>query len=269
MKIEILDSLKSIQARQWNHLAGKNNPFIQYEFLFALENNRCLEEFGWYPRHIVAFENEQAVAAMPAYIKDNSYGELVFDWAWADAYHRAGLPYYPKLVTAIPYTPVTGPRLLVAPEQDYAACATLLTDTCIKQAEHLNMSSMHWLFTDKRDSAFLKRRGYAMRLGCQFHWQNNSYRDFDDFLAHLTSSKRKKIKRERRYVVEQDVELEIRHGRDMTDELWEIYHNFYTSTFNKKSGIPTLQLEFFREIGETMPDSVVIVFAKHAGDHVA
>jgi predicted N-acyltransferase len=206
---------------------------------------------------------------MPAYIKDNSYGELVFDWAWADAYHRAGLPYYPKLVTAIPYTPATGPRLLVAPEKDYATCATLLTDAGIKHAEQLNMSSIHWLFTNNKDSAFLKNRGYAMRLGCQFHWRNRNYANFDDFLAHLTSSKRKKIKRERRYVTDQNVELEIRHGQDMTDELWEIYHNFYTSTFNKKSGMPTLQLDFFREIGETMPANVVIVFAKHACNYVA
>ena len=269
MQTKILESIGEIGSENWNRLAGPNNPFIQFEFLSSLEKNQCLHDFGWYPQHIALYDDNVLVAATPLYIKDNSYGELVFDWAWADAYLRSGIPYYPKLVTAIPYTPVTGPRLLIDGDQDYAKCAKHLTNAVIKHAEQLNGSSMHWLFTDQRDTAFLEKNDYAMRLGCQFHWQNNNYTNFDHFLSYLTSSKRKKIKRERRYVVEQDVQLEIRHGNDMTDELWQIFHGFYTSTFDKKSGMPTLQLDFFKEIGETMPMNIVIVFAKHDGKYVA
>lgn len=269
MRTEILETLANIDSKQWNRLAGPDNPFIQYEFLSALEKNHCLHDYGWYPQHIVLYENNELIAATPLYLKDNSYGELVFDWAWADAYHRSGLPYYPKLVTTIPYTPVTGPRLLVANNQDYSQCATILIEATIKHAEQINASSMHWLFTDQRDSQFLELQGHAMRLGCQFHWHNKNYEDFDHFLAHLTSSKRKKIKRERRYVNEQNVQLEIRHGNEMTDELWQTYHDFYVSTFDRKSGMPTLQLNFFREIGETMPENIVIVFAKYEGKYVA
>lgn len=269
MRTEIIENINKIGSEKWNRLAGPDNPFIQYEFLSALEKNRCLHDYGWYPQHVALYDDNHLIAAMPLYIKDNSYGELVFDWAWADAYHRAGIPYYPKLVTAIPYTPVTGPRLLVAPEQDYSTCAKQLTDAAIRHAEQINASTMHWLFTDQRDSEFLEQQNYAMRLGCQFHWQNKDYESFDHFLTHLTSSKRKKIKRERRQVAEQNVQLETMHGGDMTDELWDVYHGFYTSTFDRKSGMPTLQLDFFKEVGETMPDNIVIVFAKHAGKYVA
>lgn len=272
MRTEIIENISTIGSEKWNRLAGPDNPFIQYEFLSALEKNRCLHDYGWYPQHIVLYDghnSDDLIAATPLYIKDNAYGELVFDQAWSDAYYRAGIPYYPKLVTAIPYTPATGPRLLVAPNQDYSSCAKQLTAAAIEHAEQINASSMHWLFSDQRDSDFLKQQGYAMRLGCQFHWQNNGYTGFDDFLSHLTSSKRKKIKRERRQVLEQNVQLEIRHANEMNDELWEIYHGFYTDTFDRKSGMPTLQLDFFKEIGETMPSNIVIVFAMHVGKYVA
>ena len=269
MRTEIIESISDIGPEQWNRLTGPGNPFIQYEFLAALENNHCLHDYGWYPKHIVLYDDDILIATTPLYIKDNSYGELVFDWAWADAYHRSGIPYYPKLVTAIPYTPVTGPRLLIAPEQDYSLCAKQLTEAALELAEQINASSMHWLFTDQTDTAFLEKQGFAMRLGCQFHWHNQNYKNFDHYLSYLTSAKRKKIKRERRYVLEQDVQLEIRHGNEMTDELWHIFHGFYTNTFDRKSGMPTLQLDFFKEIGESMPMNIVIVFAVHAGKYVA
>jgi predicted N-acyltransferase len=270
MRTEVVDSLTLVKAEDWNRLADTSNPFVQHQFLVALEKNRCLQEYGWYPQHIVLYDdNEKLLAATPLYIKDNSYGELVFDWSWADAYHRAGLPYYPKLVTAIPYTPVTGPRLLVAPEQDYASCAKCLTEAAVDHADQLGASGVHWLFTNQQDTDYLKEQHYSMRLGCQFHWRNSEYENFDQFLSALNSAKRKKIKRERRYVKEQGVQLEIRSGRDMDDELWSMYHQFYTSTFDRKSGMPTLQLDFFREISQTMPDNIVIVFAVHNNNYVA
>ena len=269
MRIEIIESLSRIDLSAWNHVAGKSNPFLQHQFLSALERHHCLEEYGWYPQHLAIFEDDALVAAMPMYIKDNSYGELVFDWAWADAYHRHGLPYYPKLVTAIPYTPATGPRLLVAPEHDYFIYARALVQTAQQLASELNMSSVHWLFTNQQDTAFLREQGMVMRLGCQFHWTNHGYSDFDQYLQAFSSQKRKQIKRERKRVAEQGITLEIRHGDEMNDALWSVYHDFYCSTFDRKSGMATLSLDFFREIGHSMPRNVVIVFARHHGNYVA
>ncbi len=269
VQVDVSHSLANIEQDTWNQLAGPQNPFLQHQFLVALEQHRCLQEYGWYPQHLLIEEDSQLVAAMPMYVKDNSYGELVFDWSWADAYQRNGLPYYPKLVTAIPYTPATGPRLLIAPHVDRSHYARLLIKAATQHARQHNMSSMHWLFTNKMDTELLQQRGMAMRLGCQFHWHNQNYTSFDDYLQYFSAQKRKKIKRERRRVTEQDVTLEIRHGNEMTEELWHIFHNFYSSTFERKSGMATLSLAFFQEIGETMPDSIVIVFAKHAGQYVA
>ena len=269
MRVEWVERLAHIDAADWNHLAGTLNPFIQHAFLVALENNRCLEEYGWYPRHLLMYEDQQLVAAMPLYIKDNSYGELVFDWAWADAYQRHGLTYYPKLVVAIPYTPATGPRLLVAPDRDYAKYSQLLIEHATQYAQDHGMSSLHWLFTDTRDTQRFRELGYPLRLGCQFHWTTQGYTSFDHFMQALNAQKRKQLKRERRRVAEQDIQLEIRHGDEMSEAHWQIYHDFYTSTFDRKSGMATLSREFFQEIGDTMPRSVVVVFARHAKQYVA
>ncbi len=269
MRVEIVDQLSTIRADDWNRMAGDANPFVQHAFLTALEQHRCLQEYGWYPQHIVILEQDEPVAAMPMYIKDNSYGELVFDWAWADAYHRSGLAYYPKLVVAIPYTPATGPRLLVRPDRDFAGYANMLIEHAVKVAQQQNMSSIHWLFTNEENTSALQNANMMLRLGCQFHWHNRDYQDFDHYLQAFSSSKRKKIKRERRRVQEQAIEIEIRHGADMTEELWQIYHDFYCDTFDRKSGMPTLSLDFFQSIGTSMPDNVVIFFAKHEGKYVA
>lgn len=269
MRVEWTERLSQVDAASWNRLAGIANPFVQHAFLAALENNGCLEEYGWYPRHLLLYEKQELVAAMPMYIKDNSYGELVFDWAWADAYHRHGLEYYPKLVVAIPYTPATGPRLLVAPDQDYAQYSQLLIEHATRYAEANGMSSLHWLFTDARDTQRFRELNYPLRLGCQFHWTNQGYASFEQYLQALTSQKRKQIKRERRRVAEQDVTLEIRHGDEMNEALWHLYHEFYTSTFDRKSGMATLSREFFQELGQSMPRSVVVIFARHDEKYVA
>ncbi|MDZ7804510.1 GNAT family N-acetyltransferase [Thiohalophilus sp.] len=271
MTTRILESLAEVSAEQWNALSDGRFPFVRYEFLRALEKHNAVGElYGWYPQYVLIEEDGVPVAAAPMYIKDNSYGEFVFDWAWADAWHRAGLHYYPKLVVAIPYTPATGPRLLVRPDKDFDTCAAQLIDAATQHAQQTGMSSLHWLFTDARDTPrFETDSRYLMRLGCQFHWQNNSYRDFDDYLSHFTQQKRKKVKRERRMVQEQGVEIEIRHGDEMEAEHWDIYHRFYRNTFERKSGIPTLSQGFFMEIGETMPRNVVVVLARYQGEYVA
>jgi predicted N-acyltransferase len=204
------------------------------------------------------------------YLKDNSYGEFVFDWAWADAYARHGLQYYPKLVVAVPYTPVTGPRLLVDASHPQAALIRkALHEGALSHAKQLEVSSLHWLFTNDADTDFLEQQGLMRRTGCQFHWHNAGYRSFDDYLAVLTSKKRKQVKRERRLVNEAGIEVELLHGRDTTEAHWDVFYDFYCSTFARKSGHPTLSKDFFIALSRSMPDAVVLVLAKREGRYVA
>ncbi|MDH5436361.1 MAG: GNAT family N-acetyltransferase [Gammaproteobacteria bacterium] len=266
MQTSICSDLSEISADDWNALAGDHNPFVQHAFLVALEKYHCVgDRWGWLPQHILIHENNNLVGAMPMYLKNNSYGEFVFDWAWAEAYQRHQLPYYPKLVNSIPYTPATGPRLLARTP----AIKKQLVATAIERAKQLDASSMHWLFTNSDDTALLSEQGYMLREGVQFHWENNDYVHFDDFLATLTSKKRKKIKRERRLVREANVEIECLNGHEIADEQWKIFHQFYTSTFEVKSGYPTLSLDFFKALGQTMPDQVLLIMAKHENKYVA
>ncbi|MBZ0071028.1 MAG: GNAT family N-acetyltransferase [Thiohalobacteraceae bacterium] len=266
MPLRIVDALDDIPAADWDRLAGDANPFLSHAFLAALEHHDCVgERFGWYPRHLTLYDAERLIGAVPLYLKDNSYGELVFDFAWADAYRRAGLRYYPKAVAAIPYTPATGPRLLLDPTADTERAADLLTGAAVELCRELELSSLHWLFTDAADTARLQARGFLLRRGVQFHWHNPGYRDFDDFLSGFTAAKRKKLKRERRRVSDAGIELRVVHGHEADAALWRTVHGFYTSTFDRKSGIATLSLDFFREIGRTLGDRIVLVIA-YVGD---
>jgi len=271
MHTAVIQQIKDIPAEEWNRIAGTGNPFLRYEFLAALEQHHCVgEHHGWLPRHIAAYDDDNKLAGLvPLYLKDNSYGEFVFDWAWADAWHRAGKPYYPKLVAAIPFTPATGPRLLVHPLAERARVVKSLVEEALALTEQTGSSSLHWLFTDKRDTDTLVEQGFMRRTGCHFHWSNQHYHNFDDFLSRLTSRKRKKIRRERRHVEEAGIQMEIVHGRDATEEQWHSMHYFYRTTFEKKSGMPTLSAGFFHEISRTMGDQVVLVFATHQGKAVA
>jgi len=277
-KISIIGSLEEVSAQEWNALAGDDYPFTRHEFLVALERHNCVgEKYGWIPQHILIREanqqSAQLVGAVPMYLKDNSYGEFVFDWAWAEAYTRSGIEYYPKLVVAIPYTPATGPRMLVNTDPAYAEnkseIESLLIRTAIQHAKENDISSLHWLFPDNKATQQLELHGLLRRIDCQFQWENNAYTDFDDFLATFNSQKRKKVKRERRQVSEADVQIEIFKGADISDKLWEHFHYFYQIPFYLKSGTPTLSLDFFKEIGKTMPDNVVLMMASHAGRYVA
>lgn len=270
MKISICDSLAAVPAAQWDTLAAADhNPFLRHAFLAGLERHGCVgERWGWRPRHLLAHEDGRLVGALPLYRKDNSYGELVFDWSWADAYQRAGLAYYPKLVSAIPYTPATGPRLLLAPDAPHDLAEHLL-HAALEQTRQLGGSSLHVLFPDAAQTAFLQANGLLRRTGTQFHWFNRGYRDFDDFLDGFKAEKRKKLKRERRRVAEQGVTLELREGRDIDEVHWAAFHSFYRSTFDKRGGYATLSEEFFRSLGELMPEQVVLVLARHSGRYVA
>jgi len=243
---------------------------VRHEFLLALEENGCVSpEHGWHPFHLLLRDDKQLLAAAPAYVKTNSYGEFVFDFAWADAFERSGNQYYPKLICAIPFTPAPGPRLLVNPLQNYNTCARALYQAAIAVCEQQKLSSVHWLFTLDSEADMLRESGYSLRLGCQYHWQNQGYSSFDDFLALCTSKKRKNLRRERRRVEEQQIEMQCLHGNELTHDDWKAVTRFYLDTFNRKWGTPTLNTAFFAQIGKTMGEDVIIVFASKDDERVA
>ncbi len=264
MKLRILNSIDDVTAVQWNAVSGTGNPFLRHEFMAALERNGCVgEQHGWLPRHLAAFDDDGTlVGAVPMYLKDNSYGEFVFDGSWAEAYQRAGLPYYPKSVVAIPYTPTPGPRILVHPQASRREVSTQLIELALAWSQHEGLSSLHWLFTDETDTEQLRQQGFLVRLGCQFHWENRGYRDFDDYLSGFNARKRKKVRRERRYVAEQDIDIVVVHGHEASDMQLQAIHDFYRTTFEKKWGYPTLTPGFFREVARTMGEQLVCFIAE-------
>lgn len=270
VSIKRLQSLESIKAEDWNRLISANNPFLSHEFLFGLEKYKCLEPHGWLPCHLVAYADTELVGALPLYIKTNSYGEFVFDWAWADAYERAGGNYYPKLVSAIPFTPVRGPRLLIDANYAYPdTIKTLLIDEVIDFATTAGLSSFHCLFPLQDDVDIFLKRNLLLRKTCQFHWHNPGYRDFDDFLDTLTSKKRKKIKRERRQISESGINIEVLTGKQINEQQWRAFYEFYCSTFYRRWGSPRLSYEFFLSLGETLPEQTLLVLARKDQSWVA
>lgn len=273
MEIVFSDSINSVTAEQWNTLAGDDNPFIQHDFLLALEQHDCLNHWGWQPQHCLLYDNDRLIGAVPAYIKDNSYGEFVFDWAWADAYQQNGLDYYPKLVTAIPFTPAQGPRLL-ASKDHHDSNGNLINSSSIKKglinaliahAEKNNFSSAHFLFCEKNDIELLSELNFLQRFDYQFHWRNNNYHSFDDFLSQLTSKRRKNIKRERKKVAEENIKIEVIMGEDLDEAQWELLYAYYRVTFLKKSGAATLTLDFFKALAHKLR----AIFAYHENKTVA
>jgi len=270
LQLRIIEQIGDVDAAAWNALGCAPYPFLRHEFLVALERHDCLgERYGWLPRHITLWDARgRLVGAAPLYLKFNSYGEFVFDWAWADAYERSGLRYYPKLVSASPYTPATGPKLLSHPEAPPQTRRLLLT-AAEELARQLGVSSLHWLFTTGDETDMLEQAGLARRIGCQFHWENRGYADFDDFLNTLTAAKRKNIRKERRRVAEAGVCFRLLDGNSAQAGDWETFHQLYESTFHRRGGIPTLSLDFFRAIAREMPESVLLVMADHADTPVA
>lgn len=269
-RVAVIDDIGRLDAAEWNRLGVAPYPFLRHEFLAALERNGCLgEAWGWLPRHLTVRDAQGTLlAACPMYLKFNSYGEFVFDWSWADAYRRNGLEYYPKLVSASPYTPATGPKLLLAPEAP-PALRRLLMEAALELARAEGCSSVHWLFTPEEETDFLEQAGRLRRTGCQFHWRNRGWRDFDDFLASLSHAKRKNIRRERRRAAEAGIEFRLLDGHTAQEADWADFHQLYESTFDRKGGIPTLSLGFFLELAETLPEQVLLVQARHDGRNVA
>ena len=220
---------------------------------------------GWAPQYLILREAGRVSAAMPLYVKAHSYGEYVFDWSWADAYYRHGLEYYPKLLCAIPFTPVSGPRLLVSNDEQRAQLAA----GALTLASELDVSSVHCLFPTDADVQAFAERGMMIRHGVQFHWSNAGYASFDDFLAGMNHDKRKKIRQERRKVRELGITFEWREGADITERDWTFFFRCYTRTYREHHSTPYLNLEFFRTIGRAMPEHLVLIIAFRDGHPIA
>lgn len=263
MQAQFHNSIDEIDVASWNGLVRDENPFLKYEFHAALEHHDCVgRRFGWQPMHLTLRQGGRIVGISPLYIKSNSYGEFVFDHAWADAYQRSGLDYYPKLVSAIPYTPAYGERLLVDPvAEDRLAVQRKMVEETLNRARALNLSSMHWLFTTGEEGELLKSVGMMERLGVQFHWENRGYSDFEEFLETLTAKRRKNIRRERRKVAEKGITFRLLHGPEVTVDEWRMFGEFYAKTFEERYSLPTLNAGFFQEIGHTLGDQVILVLA--------
>ena len=271
VEARFLSSLSQISAAEWNRLAGTDYPFARHEFLLALEQSGCTDaESGWQPCHATLYRDDTLVALMPLYLKSHSYGEYVFDWSWADAWQRHGLSYYPKLLTAIPFTPATGPRLCIAEGEDAVACSRGLFAAVKQLAGQQAVSSWHVLFPSQEEALLLGQQGASTRLGSQFHWFNQGYSDFDDFLAGFNSRKRKSLKRERRRVEEQGIELRVLEGEEITAADWERFYLFYQMTYAKRSGHGGyLNREFFLGLGGAIGQHCVLVMAYREQQAVA
>ncbi len=269
LQIKTHSTLAEISREQWSRLATQDNPFVSHAFLSALENNACVgAALGWQPCFLGAWDAGELVGAVPLYVKDNSYGEFVFDWNWADAYRRFGDHYYPKLVVASPYTPATGPRLLLA-EGAEAHVGPALVEAAVREVQQRGYSSLHWLFPVAEELPLLEAAGMLRRVGVQYHWHNPGYRDFQDYLDALTASKRKMVRRERRRVQEQGVEVRRVSGSDLSDAEWRTVAALYAEIYQRKWGFPTLNEGFFHEVGATMGDQVLLLLGYQAGRCVA
>jgi predicted N-acyltransferase len=272
-RMRVVGDVRELDGAQWDALAGAGRasgrpaPFVRHAFLAALHASGSVgADSGWQP-HFVCLEDADGhlAAAAPLYLKAHSYGEYVFDWAWADAYHRHGLAYYPKGVVAVPFTPVPGPRLLA---RDDAARRALVT-ALLGEAGRLGLSSLHVLFPEPADSEALQAAGLLRRRGVQFHWHNAGWADFDAFLAALAQPKRKKIRAERRKVAEAGVRVEMLEGAAIDDADWTFFARCYRTTYAQHHSTPYLNRAFFLELARTMPEALLLAQARRNGEPIA
>lgn len=262
MRIRVHDGIRSINRDAWNRLSGTGQPFLRHEFLSALESSgSATPDTGWTPCHLTLESDGDLLAAMPLYEKTHSMGEFVFDWGWADAYARAGLEYYPKLVSMVPFSPVTGPRLLTAPAADAEALRGPLLEAALGLAEQRGRSSVHWLFPMHDELPRFAEHGGLQRDDVQYHWHNRGYADFDDFLATFTSKRRKAARRERRQVRGQGIRFRILDGHALDADWLDFIFHCYAMTYFERGRPPYLKREFFRRVADTLPDAVRVVAA--------
>lgn len=285
--VRLLSTLSDIDRLAWDACANPGwsssmpldskpqdmsyNPFLSYDFLTSLEDSgSASDRSGWYARHLVLEKpGETPLAVVPAYLKTHSQGEYVFDHGWADAYERAGGSYYPKLQMSVPFTPVTGRRLLIADQSRYKQIQHLLAAAIQQVTVQFEASSAHLTFLTKPEGDALSDMDFLRRTDQQFHWQNNGYVSYDDFLTALSSSKRKALRKERRRALENNIEIEWLTGSDLKEEHWDIFYDFYLDTGNRKWGSPYLSREFFSLIGDRMADRLLLIMAKREGRYIA
>jgi predicted N-acyltransferase len=270
MPVDVHDSIAGIDAREWNRLAGNDYPFLRHEFLAAAENTGCVSpDTGWTPRHLALRGADGKLrAAMPLYEKSHSWGEFVFDWSWAQAYQRADIDYYPKLISAIPFTPAPSTRVLLGDGKDPDLPKQLL-ESAIKLAGDTDCSSFHVLFPCSDELQLLRESGLQLRKDCQFHWHNQGYRGFDDFLAKFSSAKRKKAKRERRRVAEDGITFRCLHGEDADRSLWNDVYQLIAVTFLRRGSMPYFDLDFFMDVSKHLPGAILLVLAERQGALIA
>ncbi len=267
--IEVIDTLAEIDPVEWDSLTGAN-PTLKHAWLQSMIDAGCTSaETGWLPQLMVLRRESGGkttlAGAVPMYMKGHSYGEYVFDWAWADAYHRAGLSYYPKLLVAVPFTPCTGARLLANTSHD----EDILLNALLEVTEQSDVSSLHVLFSTGTQQEKLIAAGLMPRQAVQFHWRNEGYQTFDDFLSKMSHDKRKRIKQERRRVRDAGVTLRRLSGRDVTAADWDFFTGCYNETYRAHRSTPYLNREFFGLIGERMPENVLMVIAELGGEPIA
>lgn len=261
----VFDSIAEIAPQDWNSLAG-TQPFLQHAFLRALEDTGCATlETGWMPQHMTLWLGTYLVGVMPMYVKHHSYGEYVFDWAWADAYERNGLDYYPKLLSAVPFTPVTGLRLLAENDD----CRKLLVIAAVNYAKNAGLSSFHCLFPTEAERGIFEDAGLMIREGVQFHWTNPGYRTFKDYLAAMNHDKRKKVRQERRKVFDRRITFRHLTGAEIREKDWELFTDCYVNTYRQHRSMPYLTLEFFIKLGRVMPDNILLIVAEQDGEDIA
>ncbi|MFT6958518.1 MAG: putative N-acyltransferase [Halieaceae bacterium] len=261
--VEFTSSLGQVDASEWDEITGEDYPFLRHQFLLGLETTGCTTaDSGWQPCHLIIRSDNRAVAVMPLYLKSHSYGEYVFDWSWADAWQRSNLQYYPKLITAIPFTPATGPRLCIGSDQDQKALTLVALEAIKKFAGQQDISSWHLLFPTPAVSNMVCTLGLHQRIATQFHWFNEGFESFDDFLATFSSRKRKSLRRERSRVREQGLRLQVFEGEQISPELWLQFYRFYQLTYAKRSGHGGyLTRKFFTETAAAMGEQTVLVMA--------
>ena len=272
--LEAVSSVRQVAAEDWDACAnpqgGVTNPFLSHAFFAALEDSgSATARTGWLARHLIARSGERILGIAPCYLKNHSQGEYVFDHNWADAFMRAGGAYYPKLQVSVPFTPVTGPRLLVRADADQERTREALIAGMIGLCNQLEVSSVHVTFATEGEWEMLAEHGFLQRTDQQYHWTNESYASFDDFLATLASRHRKAIKRERRDALANGIGIHVLSGADITEDAWDAFYEFYMETGSRKWGRPYLNRAFYTQIAETMADDIVLIMAKREGRWIA
>jgi predicted N-acyltransferase len=279
LELKFVDSITKVGKADWNDLSGIDNPFTRYEFLHALEQAGCTSEAtGWKPQHIALYAvegnnvegNKKTLEAiMPLYEKNNSYGEYVFDWSWANAYQSYGFDYYPKFVSSVPFTPSVGSRLFVREQENRPELTQFIYDKVTEKAESIGASSWHILFPTPAENKGFEQVGISSRIGSQFHWHNKDYENFEGFLNTLSSRKRKSIRKERQRVKEQNIHFKITEGAEISDQQWDNFIRFYENTYRVRGMQGYLNDRFFQTLSITMPEQLFMITAMQEDREIA